>query len=158
MRGRRSNLLFSSTRTKNVDYWRPCPACMLHMWPPTIAQRSRGRTRSLMARSPPGSHGCCDPMATFGPCSRERSTFAASIPLLPLEQRAMCPWSGVADVAAGAGATTAGRTAQHQLQVFYARKQTAYSKLMRAITARLVRVRAEVRRSLDEARKTARGR
>ena len=64
--------------------------------------------------------------------------------------------NGIVDGAAGAGATTAGRAAQHQLLDYYARKQAACIQLMRAIIARLVRVSAEVHRRRDEHRKAAR--
>ena len=66
--------------------------------------------------------------------------------------------NGIADTAAGAGAKTAGRTAQRQLLDYYARKQVAYITLMRAIVAGLVRVGAEVHRRRDAAKKAARGR
>ena len=53
--------------------------------------------------------------------------------------------NGVADLVAGAGATTAGKSAQSQLLRYYADKQRAYSRLMRAITRRVLRVSEEVR-------------
>ncbi len=53
--------------------------------------------------------------------------------------------NGVADLVAGAGATTAGKTAQSQLLRYYADKQCAYSRLMRAIICRVLRVSEEVR-------------
>ena len=53
--------------------------------------------------------------------------------------------NGVADLIAGAGATTAGTTAQSQLLGYYSQKQRAYSRLIRAIIDRILRVSDEVR-------------
>ena len=53
--------------------------------------------------------------------------------------------NGVADLVAGAGATTAGKAAQSQLLRYYADKQRAYSRFMRAIIRRVLRVSEEVR-------------
>ena len=56
---------------------------------------------------------------------------------------------GVADLIAGAGAKTAGTTAQTQLLGYYAAKQRAYAKLMRAIVNRILGVSDEVRDRRD---------
>ena len=53
--------------------------------------------------------------------------------------------NGVADLVAGAGATTAGKSAQSQLLRYFADKQRAYTQLMRAIVRRVLRVSGEVR-------------
>ena len=53
--------------------------------------------------------------------------------------------NGVADLVAGAGATTAGKSAQSQLLRYFADKQRAYIHLMRAIIRRVLRVSSEVR-------------
>ena len=52
--------------------------------------------------------------------------------------------NGVAGLIAGAGATTAGTTAQSQLLVYYATKQRAYARLIRAIIDRILRVSDEL--------------
>ena len=57
--------------------------------------------------------------------------------------------NGVADVVAGAGATTAGKAAQSQLLRYYADKQRAYSRFMRAVIHRILRVSGEVRARRD---------
>ena len=53
--------------------------------------------------------------------------------------------NGVADLVAGAGATTAGKSAQSQLLRCLADKQRAYLHLMRAIVRRVLSVSSEVR-------------
>ena len=57
--------------------------------------------------------------------------------------------NGVADLIAGAGAKTAGTTAQSQLLGYCAAKQRTYAKLMRAIVNRILRVSDEVRNRRD---------
>ena len=53
--------------------------------------------------------------------------------------------NGIADLIAGAGATTAGTAAQSQLLGYYAKKQRAYATLIRAIIKRILRVSDDVR-------------
>ena len=53
--------------------------------------------------------------------------------------------NGVADLIAGAGATTAGTTAQSQLLRYYSTKQRAYARFIRAIIDRILRVSDKVR-------------
>ena len=65
--------------------------------------------------------------------------------------------SGVADLVAGAGATTAGKSAQSQLLRYYADKQRAYSRFIRAIILRVLRVSEEFR-ARTEAQAAARER
>ena len=136
-------------------FWAPGPS----PWPFPVPP---GNSPGYFEMGGAGSHGCSKRMATnwkpltmplgikaytpfarFGGKFKGHVTLQAMIDDIDIIPKAID--NGVADLVAGAGATTAGKAAQSQILRYYADKQRAYSRLMRAIIRRVLRVSEEVR-------------